>query len=41
LQQQGIGAERLHIMANIQQHRNGAKGTHDATDAQRVADGLL
>ena len=40
VEQGGIGAQRLHVAADIQKDRDRAQPAHDAADSQRVGDGL-
>ena len=40
VQEQRVGAYFPHILGEIVHHGDGAQGAHDATDAQRIADGL-
>ena len=40
LQQKGLGAELLHVAAELEQHRDRAQPAHDAADPDRVPDRL-
>ena len=40
VQEQGIGADLLHIRSEVPQHGDGAQGPHDAADAEGIGDGL-
>ncbi len=41
VEQQRIGRDVVHVVAQIRQHRDGAQGTEDAARPQRVAHALL
>ena len=40
LQQQRVGAELLHVAADVEQHRDRPQAAHDPADAERVGDRL-